>query len=311
MRAVVTGTRSAASGPLSGVFAQRLLLLPADPVDLAMAGLSTRVAPANPGPGRALEPASGREIQIAVSGPGPSLGERTAYLKGLSERLVPDQASAPAGLLPSTVPALPERVGLDHLQQVSGLLAVGVGFDGAAGFRLATGQRRVAVLGPAGSGRTSALAILASGLIRLGYPVATVSPGGAPVMPGVTGVAPADVDALIALRHDRPNLAVLVDDAERLAGTPIEAVLAEIARLVDHDLGFVGVASTVREAVDRPRGLAGIAAAGECALLLGRRQPGDEHALGLRLLVPFSDCPGRAHLVRHGLAEVVQLAHVR
>lgn len=127
-------------------------------------------------------------------------------------------------------------------------------------------------------------------------------------MAGGTALAAQDADALVALRADQPTLAVLVDDAERLAGTPIEAVLAEIARLVDDDLGFVAVASTVREVTDRPRALAGTVAASGCGLLLGRRQPGDEYAFGVRGLVPYPNFPGRAHLVRHGLAEVVQLA---
>ena len=68
------------------------------------------------------------------------------------------------------------------------------------------------------------------------------------------------------------------------------------------------MATTVREVTDRPHGLAGRVGAAGCGLLLGRRQPGDEHALGARGLVPYRDCPGRAHLVRDGVAEVVQLA---
>jgi len=311
LRAVVAGPRSTTAGPLTGVFAQRLLLLPADPVDLALAGLSQHAVPTNPPPGRALDIASAREVQLAFPGAGAAGDKRTAYLKGLGARLGEYYCPTPTESLPVPVGQLPAHVSQDELPCVPGRLVVGVGSAGPTGFRLEAGQRRVAVLGTVGSGRTSALATLAAGLIRLGHPVAAVSPARTLVLPGVTALAPTDVDALVALRQDQPTLAVLVDDTERLAGTPIEAVLAEIARLVDDDRGLVAVASTVREVADRPRGLAGTVAADGCALLLGRRQPSDEAALGLRGLVPFPAFPGRAHLVRHRRVEVVQLAEAR
>ena len=53
-----------------------------------------------------------------------------------------------------------------------------------------------------------------------------------------------------------PDLAVLVDDAERVADTKLDAVLREIVRLVDVDGGLVVVASTVTDVLRNPRSLA-------------------------------------------------------
>ena len=308
LRAAVTGPRSVTSGPLAGAFAQRLLLLPADPVDLAMAGLSTRAVPSNAAPGRALDIASAREVQVAVPGVGAAGGERTAYLTELGARLGKRYGATPRDSRPVPVAQLPAARLARRARQCGWAAGRrrGVRWPGrvpAGGWPAASRRPRRRRLGAhqrAGDPRGRPEPVRPPG----GF----VSPAGASVMAGVTALGAQDVEALVALRQDQPTLAVLVDDAERLAGTPIEAVLAEITRLVDDDHGFVAVASTVRDVAERPRGLAGAVAASGCGLLLGRRQPGDEHAFGVRGLVPYPDRPGRAHLVRHGVVEVVQLA---
>jgi S-DNA-T family DNA segregation ATPase FtsK/SpoIIIE len=297
LRVVVAGPRSTAGGALTGVFSQRLLLLPADPIDLAMAGLSSRVVPPDAPPGRALEVASGREVQVAVPA-------------RVFEQCI-QRTDFGAGSLPTPVPELPEHVELEGLPSEPATVVIGMGADGPVGLVLRPGQRRVAVLGRAASGRSTALTAIAAGLRRLGRTVALVSPEGRAPVAGITSFGPHDVDALVTLRRDHPSVAVLVDDADDLAGTPIEPVLTEIARLADADDGFVAVAATTRHAADRPASLAGQVAAGGCGLLLGSLDPRGEQVLGARGLVPHGNHPGRGHLVRDGSAEVVQVAWFR
>jgi S-DNA-T family DNA segregation ATPase FtsK/SpoIIIE len=124
-----------------------------------------------------------------------------------------------------------------------------------AGFQLTAGERRILVVGPPGSGRTTALDTLASGLAAAGYPVALLgarwgdasrepslwSPDGGVA---VSGHGRTDREQLIEFRRAHPDLAVLVDDAERFAGLPIEPALLEIARRVDEDRGVIVAATS-------------------------------------------------------------------
>jgi S-DNA-T family DNA segregation ATPase FtsK/SpoIIIE len=187
------------------------------------------------------------------------------------------------------------------------LLVVGSDGHEATGFDVAGGERRIAVLGGRGNGRTTTLHTLAAGLIHTGRPVALIAPGpGRDAGPTTFGID--DVDALVALRQAHPDLAVLVDDAERVADSKLDAVLREIVRLVDVDGGLVVVASTVTDVLRNPRSLAAQVAGAGVGLLLGKNAPGDEATLGLRGTLWEEDHPGRAHLVRAGRVTPIQVA---
>ncbi len=310
LRAVVTGARVASS--LTGAFGQRLLLQPADPVDLALAGVPVRTACGAVPPGRAIDVGWRRQVQLALAAAPATLAEG-------SDDAAPAAGSPSGGsrLAPPAVSRLPLRVSREQLVATDGVVTVGVGPQGPVGFRLEQGQRRVALLGRRGSGRTTALGTLALSLLRLGFPVAALSPADTDRREGwtllgrladVPVLRPDDVEDLVALRREHPTLALLVDDTDQLSGTRAETVVTEIARLVDQDRGFVAAASHPREAVERPGGLAGTLAGTSCGVLLGQLQPGDALALGVRELVPHGGSPGRAHIVQGGAAEVVQLA---
>ena len=60
----------------------------------------------------------------------------------------------------------------------------------------------------------------------------------------VSGHGDAHRDLIIEFRRAHSDLAVLVDDAERFAGLPIEPVLLEIARRVDEDRGVIVAATS-------------------------------------------------------------------
>ena len=299
----LTGGRASLSGSIGQLVPRRLLLLPAEPVDLAMAGLSAKAVPQHPTPGRGIDLADGSEVQLASVVAEPTAVTCTAYLEDLARNLPAREGDSP----PPTVPTLPAAVSLSALQRPPGLLVVGSDGHEATGFDLAAGERRIAVLGGRGSGRTTTLRTLAAGLIHTGRPVALIASGpGRDAGPTTFGID--DVDALVALRQAHPDLAVLVDDAERVADTKLDAVLREIVRLVDEDGGLVVVASTVTDVLRNPRSLAAQVAGAGVGLLLGKNAPGDEATLGLRGTLWEEDHPGRAHLVRAGRVTPIQVA---
>ena len=116
------------------------------------------------------------------------------------------------------------------------------------------------------------------------------------------------VDALVRARQAHPDLAVLVDDAERLTDPALEAVLREIVRLVDTDGGLVVVASTTQEATRNPRSLATQVAGESVGILLGPVAPGEEAVFGLRGTLWAENHPGRGHLIQGGRAIPIQVA---
>ncbi len=299
----LTGGRGALSGGLGQFVPRRLLLLPADPVDLAMAGVPARSVPEQPPPGRAMDVGSGVEVQIAAVGAGPTTTTRAAYLSALAAKL----ASQVLGRPPSTCVDLPRAISVDDLSVPVGTLPVGTDGEHGLGFRLGSGERRIAVLGSPGSGRTTTLRTLAAGLAAAGRHVAVI--GNPSEFPGQAVVVdPNDVESLISLRRQHPDLAVLVDDIEMVADTRADAVVREILRLVDTDSGVLVAAGSRQDPLRGSRSVLAHIAAGGVGILLGRVSPGDEAALGVRGTLWSEDLPGRGHLVRHGEATPIQVA---
>ncbi|MFZ5872090.1 MAG: AAA family ATPase, partial [Actinomycetota bacterium] len=169
---------------------------------------------------------------------------------------------------------------------------------------------RMVVAGPAGSGRSTALAVLGQGLRRAGRPVAVVAPRASPLValapdvPAVTDVR--DVDGLRQLCRPlgpgRP--VVLVDDVGAVEGSAAEDVLLE--HLADG--GGVVVAGDPTELGSRFRGLAAEARRGRTGLLLSPTGYADGDVLGVAVRRAGQVRPGRGYLVRRGAAVPVQVA---
>jgi hypothetical protein len=125
----------------------------------------------------------------------------------------------------------------------------------------------------------------------------------------LSGTRPSDRDRLVEARRRPPDQVVLVDDAERLAGLPIEPVLLEIARRVDEDRGVV-VAATSTVAFDSRMGaLAQDLAIARTGLLL-QPSPGSR-PLGAIVIGDTTRAPGRGVLVTPRATHVVQVADPR
>jgi S-DNA-T family DNA segregation ATPase FtsK/SpoIIIE len=189
------------------------------------------------------------------------------------------------------------------------------------GFARVSGQRRLVVVGPPGSGRTTALVTLAQGLLATGRPIVTLGStlsaqpglrrfiGGADPMAMLRRTDPEDPDRLVEARRAHQDLAVLVDDAERFDGTPLGAVLREITRLADEDDGWILAVTNPSAAEGRTSALVSDLARGGAGVVLQSR-PG-AHVLGVTLPNrPLSrpDPPGRGWLVSARSAQRIQMA---
>jgi S-DNA-T family DNA segregation ATPase FtsK/SpoIIIE len=298
---VVTGDRTLLVGRTAAVLSRRLLLRAADPTDALLAGVPVSSLPSNPTPGRGVL-GEGTEVQVALPGP-----------------WEPRSHTAAAAHLPMRVAALPTRVDPGQLvgeTARSELVPLGLGGDDASvvGLHPRRDGRSWLVAGAAGSGVSTALALVAQTLARQGRPLAVVSAGAGPLdnlrsEPAVRlWVDVADPGELVSLRRAEPRLAVVVDDADRLVDTPVDDVLRQIASLVDRDSGLVVCGADVRGVATQYRGLAVGVARARTGVLLGPTSAVDGDVFGLRLAADPTAPPGRGHLVRRGRVVPVQLA---
>ncbi len=315
VRAAATGERALVAGQFCGLFSTRLALKFSDPLHLALAGVPTKAVPAHQPPGRVINLADHRETQLAILGEDASAAAQAAALARLGRIAAARRVHADPASLPAPVKPLPRVVSLEDLKPVRlgpGRVAIGVraGDLTPVGFDLADGRRRFLIVGPAESGRTTALVTAAQSISVSNHPTAFVG-GTGPVTlelpPLVFRIGPDDDEELVSLRRRHPDLAVLVDDLDRVVGARIEPVLREITRLVDQDEGLV-VAATCPAAVSgfQP-GLPTDLHRAQRGLWLCP-SPNDGDVLGIRATRDTERIPGRGILVADGHQERIQVA---
>lgn len=297
LRLVATGGRELLTGRLASLVTRRLVHHLADRGDTALAGVPKGVMPEQVVPGRAVLLPDGHAAQVAL--PREVVDETHPVLR-------PDRHDRPWVVGP-----LPTEVDTGDLSVPAPQLPVGLGgTDGIpVAWDLGRDGRRVLVAGPPGSGRSSAAHLLASGLVATGAPTVLVtgSPDAVAPVDGVRQLGPDAQEELLDLRRRHPDLAVVVDDADRLDDGDMQEVLREIVRRVDQDRGVIAVTATTSSATTQLRGLVAEVARTRSGVLLQPSARGDGDAFGLRVpaLDPF---PGRGYLVRRGRSEEVQLA---
>ncbi|MFI5797379.1 FtsK/SpoIIIE domain-containing protein [Streptomyces sp. NPDC051677] len=215
----------------------RRLLLPFPKEETRRAHLTSRMTSPPALPGRAIDAASGRHVQICRSDALP------ADLPSRFTDLDPAR-------LPRKFPALPTRITLDELplHEPSASptwipLGIGGSDHSTVGIDLIEGAHMLLLSGPPGSGRTTATAALAHSLCRAGIGVLAVAPPRSPLPgllpdnPGVrilTGISHKDADLREAAQvfGDDPY-ALILDDADHITVLPTQQGFADAPTLLD------------------------------------------------------------------------------
>ncbi|MGW8702743.1 FtsK/SpoIIIE domain-containing protein [Streptomyces eurythermus] len=215
----------------------RRLLLPFPKEETRRAHLTSRMTSPPALPGRAIDAATGRHVQICLPGPLP------ADLPSRFSDTDPDR-------LPRTFPSLPTHITLDELRlpeppPTPTWIPIGIGGPdhSTIGVDLIEGAHLLLLSGPPGSGRTTALAALAHSLSRAGIGVLALAPPRSPLPallpddPGVrllTGISHKDTDLreAAAAFGDSPY-ALLLDDADHLTVLPTQQGFTDAPTLLD------------------------------------------------------------------------------
>lgn len=316
LRVAVAGGKSVLTGP-GPLLTRRLLLRPADALDLSLAGVSPRDVPALMPPGRAVVVGAGQEpveVQVVLAagdGSGPVV---QAGGPGQCETL-------PLEPLPAILHPTDRRLAVHP----PGELVLGLVRDPRAAGGLApggwptVGTPAALVVGPAGSGRSTTLATTVASLRSAGRRVVTVGhgDGGGPGRPA--GSLHFDTDDVLsdpaplmrALEEAVATAVLVVDDVAGLGASPAgEAVLAALtAAGPGHRRLRLVAAAAPNEVLTAFRGLVPWARSARTGLLLGPHTPADAEVFGVRVPVGGgSGPPGRALLVRRGRAVPLQVA---
>jgi S-DNA-T family DNA segregation ATPase FtsK/SpoIIIE len=228
---VISGDRSLLSSRMSTLTDDKIVLRLTDRLDYSLGGINHRTLPASIPPGRGFRAESGTEVQFAVLGSDVSGPSQAAAVQELARSLRPTDGVVPAPR-PFRVDALPKDLELDAALALesapifSPMIAVmGIGGDDTEvqTVDLSTGGGTFIVAGPARSGRSTMLAVMARSLLAGGTSIVVLAPRPGPLrdlagLPGVqllhTGedVQPADLAEVL----DEPETVLVVDDGEIL-----------------------------------------------------------------------------------------------
>ncbi|MCW2740405.1 MAG: cell division protein FtsK [Blastococcus sp.] len=299
---VVAGGKAVMQSRLYGTMESVLVLRFEQREDMAGFGVPIREVPEELLPGRAHRPGSGNAVQVALLAAEPGTEEQNAALTELAAAAPPPQRHVPlrlddlptritwaeAAALPGAEPAGPRTV----LVGVGGdqLTARTVDLDRLPGI--------FTVAGPAGSGRTATLVLMARQLAARGVPV-MVAPGREEDVARFTGVQVVDP------RHPMELIdgaVVLVDDAGRV---PDDAALLHAA--LDHS-GVRLVLAAEPTALSGYVGWKGRVQNGMSGLLFSAKA-GDGVVIGSAVSIEeaFTAGPGRAYLGGRGQKQIVQV----
>jgi S-DNA-T family DNA segregation ATPase FtsK/SpoIIIE len=309
LRLVVTGDAGVLTSELASLCPEQLLLRLEDREHYTAAGLDPRLLPDAIGAGRAFRRADRTAVQVArLSGESSARAQSTAI-----EELA---ASLPAarGRRPFRVDLLPDVITAAEASEL-GTAGVGAAFAvGGDELRLQTVNLAACgpgftITGPAGSGKSTALVVLAQALLDQGTRLCLLTPKESPLgeLADLPGVLSSDVPGLRrTVGGTIAPLAVLIDDAELLQDDELDELLQQVldnGRRTDRSVVLAGATDQL---ADQTHGFAFSARRSRSGLLLLPDQR-DGDLLGVRLPHAVKGPSGRGVLVRSGQALQVQV----
>lgn len=261
---VIAGDRSLLGSRMGVLTEDKILLRLTDRLDYSLANLNYKTIPAEIPPGRGYRAGSGIELQVALLGTDPSGQAQTEAVQCLGRALTAQHIGTTSNSRPFRVDDLPSVLDLRQAFELSGQTPplwglIGVGGDQllAQGIDLAQDTPTFLVAGPARSGRSTLLGVMASSLLRGGAELVLVCPRPSPLRalagtPGVRAVLTdpdlAETDLAPHLDPDGRPVVLIVDDGEMVMDAPAKLWLrAYIRTAVDHQRGLIlaGSASEV------------------------------------------------------------------
>ncbi|MBV2356450.1 hypothetical protein KUM39_19050 [Streptomyces sp. J2-1] len=298
---VATSERALMAGRIAALNDNRLLLRMNDAGDYSMHGIERSRVPSSPPPGRAFRTDTGAELQVAMLPGGPSGQEQAEAMRRIGREAARRDQDVPLSARPFRVESLPSAVPFAEAygrtkvadRRVSrGLLGIGGDDVAPVWVDFTTVASNFVVVGPPGSGRSTALASLALSLLGGGTGVVAWAPRESPLraLAGragarvITSLMPAEEDVRAALEEVGGGPAVvLVDDADLVPMTPADAVMREIAAS-GRDRGLGIVCAGPGEALVSPlSSWLGQVRRSRKGLLLSPQSIGEGDILGLRL----------------------------
>ncbi|MFG2071962.1 FtsK/SpoIIIE domain-containing protein [Nonomuraea maritima] len=269
LHVIATSERSLLSGRMSSHNDHKLMLRQGDRNDYQLVGLLPSKAPTNVAPGRGWHVLSGTETQVALLAAGESGQDQAEALRKIGEAARRRDSALPASRRPFPVATLPrsvdfaaayELVPAERRRPMWGLLGIGGDDASPIGVDFAGSSAVFAVLGTAGSGRSTALAALAVSLLAGGTSLVVLTPRDSPLralsrhaQARVFTEADPSADSVQAALDELPGpKVVVVDDADLLASPACDKVLKEIALSGrDNGLGllYAGMAESLQLAL--------------------------------------------------------------
>lgn len=327
LRLVIAGDRSLLTDRIASQVEDKLVLRLADRTDYRIVGINPRNLPEEIFPGQAFRADSGLEVRIALLGDDPSGQAQAAAVRQIAQEAQARWPAARRHNRPFRVDVLPSTVGFERawslaeeVRSASPLWAlVGVGGDEltAFGIDLAVEGGSFVIGGPSKTGRSTALLAMTRSLLANGVSVVVLCPRPSPlqaldgtdrVLRVFAGTPDADAVSAVVAGHDGP-LAVVIDDAETLARTPVDDALRAFLRSSDRSRVAVVIAGQLEDMRSELRGVIVEVKKAKAGLLLSPPSTLDGDLVGLRLprnLVGRTP-PGRGIFALHGEAMVVQV----
>lgn len=266
----VAGGRAVVSGRVGSLARRRICLTSAGADDLLLLGVRPDRTPTTSVPGRGVVLPEGHEVQCAL--PLAPMRDLPAALRFNPLPVVMDRATLPAG-------------------------AIGCGLDGP--IHLTPEDRWLLIAGPAGSGRTTALAAIANAVAQQGDPCAWL--GGDTDCAGVDHFGVDDWEGLTVWLRQHPAGALCIDDVDQWSGAPLEQLIGELAGRCR----IAGSASGASAASAYAGVLGQLRRAGSGILLQPSRRDGE--VLGVALPTSYDEGPGSGVIVRRGRVTQVRI----
>jgi hypothetical protein len=131
---------------------------------------------------------------------------------------------------------------------------------------------------------------------------------GAPAEDVGVVVAAGDQEGLHRALADHPCAAILVDDLDTIAGTPVDLALPALIESTDARQALLVVSIRQHTLATAFRGAVPLLAQRQTAVLLAPQSRHDADPLGIKIDLPSSTPPGRGVLVVRGRQQEIQVA---